>query len=96
MGLSMGLMPIYRRPNTSRPANGRRPFPYLLRGQPIETPDRVWCTDITYLPMRRGVLYLMAIMDWHSRRELSWRLPHTLDTEFCFEALDKPSPASAR
>lgn len=67
----MGLMPIYRRPNTSRPAKGRRPYPYLLRGLTIDRPNQVWCADITYLPMRRGLLYLVAIMDWRSRRILS-------------------------
>ncbi|KAA9008789.1 DDE-type integrase/transposase/recombinase [Histidinibacterium aquaticum] len=84
-----GLMPIYRKPNTSRPAKGRRPFPYLLRGLTIDRPNQVWCADITYLPMRRGFLYLVAIMDWHSRRALSWRLSNTLGAEFCAEALDE-------
>ena len=85
----MGLMPIYRRPNTSKPAKGHRPFPYLLRGLTIDCPNQVWCTDITYIPMRRGFLYLIAIMDWHSRRVLSWRLSNTLEAEFCAEALDE-------
>src|SRR6056297_4142643 len=82
-------MPIYRRPNTSRPARGRQPYPYLLRGLTIDRPNRVWCADITYLPMRRGFLYLAAIMDWHSRRVLSWRLSNTLEAEFCADALDE-------
>jgi len=82
-------MPIYRRPNTSRPAKGRQPYPYLLRGLTIDRPNRVWCADITYLPMRRGFLYLAAIMDWHSRRVLSWRLSNTLEAEFCADALDE-------
>ena len=85
----MSLMPICRKPNTSRPANGSRPFPYLLRGLTIDRPNQVWCADITYLPMRRGFLYLVAIMDWHSRRVLSWRLSNTLEAEFCAEALDE-------
>ncbi|MFN2149189.1 MAG: IS3 family transposase [Anaerolineales bacterium] len=85
----MGLMPIYRKPNTSRPTKGRRPFPYLLRGLTIDRPNQVWCADITYLPMRRGFLYLVAIMDWHSRRVLAWRLSNTLEAEFCAEALDE-------
>jgi len=85
----MSLMPIYRRPNTSRPAKGRQPYPYLLRGLTIDRPNRVWCADITYLPMRRGFLYLAAIMDWHSRRVLSWRLSNTLEAEFCADALDE-------
>ena len=84
----MGLMPIYRKPNTSRPAKGHQPFPYLLRGLAIDRPGQVWCADITYLPMRRGFLYLVAIMDWHSRRVLAWRLSNTLEAEFCVEALD--------
>ena len=85
----MGLMPIYRRPNTSRPAKGRQPFPYLLRGLDIDRPDQVWCADITYLPMRRGFLYLVAIMDWHSRRVMTWRLSNTLEAGFCVDALDE-------
>jgi putative transposase len=85
----MGLMPIYRKPNTSRPAKGRRPYPYLLRGLTIDRPNQVWCADITYLPMRRGFLYLVAIMDWRSRRVLSWRLSNTLEAEFCADALDE-------
>ena len=85
----MGLMPIYRRPNTSKPAKGRQPYPYLLQGLTIDRPGQVWCSDITYLPMRRGFLYLVAIMDWHSRRVLSWRLSNTLEAEFCVEALNE-------
>ena len=83
----MGLMPIYQRPNTSNPAKGSRPFPYLLRGLTIERSNYVRCADITNLPIRRGFLYLVAIMDWHSRRVLSWRLPFTLKAEFCADAL---------
>ncbi len=85
----MGLMPIYRRPNTSKPAKGRQPYPYLLRGLTIDRPNQVWCADITYIPMRRGFLYLVVIMDWHSRRVLSWRLSNTLEAEFCVEALNE-------
>ena len=85
----MGVMPIYRRPNTSRPAKGRQPFPYLLRWLAIDRPNQVWCADITYLPMRRGFLYLVAIMDWHSRRVLAWRLSNTLEAEFCADALEE-------
>ena len=85
----VGLMPIYRRPNTSRPAKGRQPFPYLLQGPTIDRPNQVWCADIAYLPMRRGFLHLVAIMDWHSRRVLSWRLSNTLEAEFRVEALDE-------
>ena len=85
----MGLMPICRKPNTSKPAKGRQPYPYLLRGLTIDRPNQVWCADITYLPMRRGFLYLAAIMDWHSRRVLSWRLSNTLEAEFCADARDE-------
>lgn len=63
----MGLMPIYQKPNTSKAAKGHRTYPYLLRGLRVERPNQVWCADITYLPMRRGFLYLVAIMDWHTR-----------------------------
>ena len=69
----MGLMPIYQKPNTSRPAKGHKIYPYLLRGLRVERPNQVWCVDITYLPMRRGFLYLVAIMDWHTRMVLAWR-----------------------
>lgn len=84
----MGLMPIYRNPNTSRPAKGRQPCPYLLQGLTIDRANLVWCADITYLPKRRGFLYLVALMDWHSRRVMSWRLPNMLEAEFCDAALE--------
>ncbi|QFT63077.1 Integrase core domain protein [Roseivivax sp. THAF30] len=83
----MGLMPIYQKPNTSRPAKGHKTYPYLLRGLRVERPNQVWCSDITYLPMRRGFLYLVAIMDWHTRKVLSWRISNTLEADFCVEAL---------
>ncbi|MDI9849561.1 IS3 family transposase [Rhodoblastus sp. 17X3] len=70
----MGLMPIYQKPNTSKPAKGHKTYPYLLRGLRIERPNQVWCADITYLPMKRGFLYLIAIMDWHTRKVLTWRI----------------------
>ena len=89
----MGLMPIYRKPNTSCPAKGRRPFPCLLRGLTIDHPNQVWCADFTYIPMRRGFLCLVAIMDWHSRRLLSWRLSNTLEAEFCADPQTRPSRA---
>ena len=85
----MGLMPIYQKPNTSRPAKGHKAYPYLLRGLQVKRPNQVWCVDITYLPMRRGFLYLVAIMDWHTRRVLSWRISNTLDADFCVEALNE-------
>jgi putative transposase len=84
----MGLMPIYRRPRTSRPAPGHKTYPYLLRGLTVERPNQVWCADITYIPLARGFLYLIAIMDWWSRKVLAWRLSNTMDVPFCTEALD--------
>jgi putative transposase len=85
----MGLEAIYRRPNTSKPAPGHKVYPYLLRGLEINRVNQVWATDITYIPMARGFLYLVAIMDWHSRYVLAWRLSNTLDVDFCLEALEE-------
>ena len=85
----MGLMPIYQKPNTSRPAKGHKTYPYLLRGLRVVRPNQVWCSDITYLPMRRGFLYLVAIMDWHTRKVLAWRISNTLEADFCVEALNE-------
>ena len=79
----MGLMPIYRKPRTSVPAPGHRLYPYLLRGLRITRPDQVWCADITYIPLAKGFLYLVAIMDWSSRTVLAWRLSNTMDVSFC-------------
>lgn len=84
----MGLMAIYQKPNTSRPHPEHRTYPYLLRGLDIQEPNHVWCADVCYIPMRRGFLYLVAVMDWASRKVLSWRLSNTLDTEFCVAALE--------
>ena len=84
----MGLMPIYQKPRTSAPHPGHRIYPYLLRDVPIDRPDHVWCADVTYIPMRRGFLYLVAIMDWASRRVLAWRLSNSLDPSFCVAALE--------
>jgi putative transposase len=83
----MGLSAIYRRPRTSKPAAGHRVHPYLLRSLEITRPNHVWAADITYIPMARGFLYLVVIMDWYSRYVLSWRLSNTLDADFCLEAL---------
>ncbi len=83
----MGLEAIYRKPNTSRPAPGHRIYPYLLKGVEINRVNQVWSADITYLPMAKGFLYLVAIMDWHSRYVLAWRLSNTLEVDFCLEAL---------
>jgi putative transposase len=85
----MGIEAIYPKPNSSR-RNPRHPvYPYLLRNLSITRPNQVWATDITYIPMERGFVYLVAIMDWHSRYVLSWRVSNTLDTDFCLEALEE-------
>jgi putative transposase len=85
----MGLKAIYRRPRTSMPAPGHKIYPYLLSGIKITRPNQVWAADITYIPMARGFLYLVAIIDWYSRYVLSWRLSNTLDAGFCVEALEE-------
>ena len=84
----MGIEAVYRRPNTSKPASGHKLYPYLLRGLTIDRPNQVWATDITYIPMARGFVYLCAIMDWSSRRILSWRLSNTMEAQFCVETLE--------
>ena len=83
----LGLEAIYRKPRTTVANPEHRVYPYLLRGLTIERPNHVWCSDITYIPVQDGFLYLVAIMDWASRRVLAWRLSNTMDTEFCLEAL---------
>ena len=85
----IGLMPIYRQPRTSIPAKGHKLYPYLLRGVRIDRPNQVWCADITYIPLAKGFLYLVAIMDWWSRKVLAWRLSNTMDVQFCVDALDE-------
>ena len=85
----MGLMPIYQQPRTSIPAKGDKTYPYLLKGMRIDRPNQVWCADITYIPLAKGFLYLVAIMDWHSRKVLSWRLSNTMDVQFCVDALEE-------
>ena len=82
-------MPIYQKPNTSRPTKCHKTHPYLLGGLRIERPNQVWCADFTYLPMRRGFLYLVAIMDWFTRKVLAWRISNTLEADFCVEALNE-------
>jgi putative transposase len=84
----MGIEAVYRKPNTSKPAPGHKIFPYLLRGLTIDRPNQVWATDITYIPMARGFVYLCAIMDWFARRILAWRLSNTMEAEFCVEVLE--------
>ena len=83
----MRLVPIYQEPKTSKKHPEHKIYPYLLKGLAITRPNQVWCTDISYIPMRRGFLYLVAIMDWHSRKVLSWRLSNSMDVGFCVEAL---------
>jgi putative transposase len=85
----MGLVAVYQRPNTSKPAAAHKIYPYLLGGISIERGNQVWCSDITYIPMAKGFLYLVAIMDWHSRAVLAWRLSNTLGADFCVEALEE-------
>ena len=85
----MGLEAIYKRPRTSQPHPQHPIFPYLLRGAKIDRPNQVWCADITFVPVRKGFLYLVAIMDWASRKVLSWRLSNTMHTDFCVEALNE-------
>jgi len=85
----MELKAIYRHPRTSAPAPGHKVYPYLLSGMEVTRPNQVWAADITYIPMTRGFLYLVAIMDWYSRYVLSWRLSNTLDADFCVDALEE-------
>ena len=86
----MDLRALYPRQRTSQPSKGHKIYPYLLRDLPIEHANHVWATDICYIPMAKGFMYLVAIMDWYSRRVLSWRVSNTLDTDFCIEALEAP------
>jgi len=82
----MGIHALYRKPHTSKRHPAHPVYPYLLKGLKIERPNQVWAADITYIPMRRGFVYLVVIMDWATRRVLSWRLSNTLSTDFCIEA----------
>lgn len=83
----MGIEAIYPKPRTSIPHPGHKIYPYLLRGMVIDSPNKVWASDITYVPMKHGFMYLAVIMDWHSRKVLSWRISNTLDSDFCVNAL---------
>jgi putative transposase len=85
----MGIEAIYRRPNTSKAAAGHKIYPYLLRGVTVERPNQAWAMDITYIPMARGFVYLAAVVDWFSRRVLSWRLSITMEVDFCLEAVEE-------
>ncbi len=85
----MGLEAIYQKPTTSQGHPDHKGYPYLLRGLIIDRPSQVWCADITYIPMARGFVYLVAVMDWFSRRVLSWRLSLTMEADFCVEAVQE-------
>ena len=85
----MGIEAIYRRPNTSKPAPGHKIYPYLLRSVAVERPNQAWAMDITYIPMARGFVYLAAVVDWFSRRVMSWRVSITMEVEFCLEAVEE-------
>lgn len=85
----MGIEAIYRKPNTSKPAVGHKIYPYLLRKLKVERPNQVWAADITYIPMAKGFVYLTAVVDWFTRRVLTWRLSITMEAEFCVEALQE-------
>ena len=85
----MGLVAIYQRPNTSKAAAAHKIYPYLLGGIAIERVNQVWCSDVTYIPMAKGFLYLVVVMDWVSRAVLAWRLSNTLGADFCVEALEE-------
>jgi putative transposase len=85
----MGIVAIYRRPNTSKPCPGHKIYPYLLRGLVVDRPNQVWAMDITYIPMARGFVYLAAVVDWFSRRVLSWRVSIDMEAGFCLEAVEE-------
>jgi putative transposase len=85
----MGIHAIYRKPRTTIPEQGHKVYPYLLTKLVIERPNQVWAADVTYIPMARGFLYLVAVMDWYSRKVLAWRLSNTMTADFCVEALEE-------
>jgi putative transposase len=91
----VGIEALYPKPNLSRPVVGHEIYPYLLRGVSIERPNQVWSTDITYIPLRGGFLYLVAVMDWFSRFVLSWELSNTMEIGFCVAALDARSASAS-
>jgi len=92
----MGIEAICRRPNTSKPAPGHWIYPYLLRNLKIDRPNQVWAMDITYIPMARGLVYLCAVVDWFSRKILSWRLSITMDSSCCVDAVEEALAAHGR
>ena len=85
----MRIEAIYRRPNTSKPASGHKIHPYLLRGLTVDRPDQAWAMDISYIPMKRGFVYLAAVIDWHTRRVLAWRVSITMAVDFCLEVVEE-------
>jgi putative transposase len=85
----MAIEAVYRRPHTSKPADGHKVFPYLLRGMAIERPNQAWAMDITYIPMAHGFVYLAAVLDWFSRRVLAWRVSISMEVDFCLDAVDE-------
>jgi putative transposase len=85
----MGITALYPKANTSRPGKGHKIYPYLLKGLDIDRPNQVWAADICYVPMARGFVYVVTIMDWHSRKVLAWRVANTMDADFCVEALEE-------
>jgi len=88
----MGLQAVYKGPNTSKKHPQHRTYPTLLRKLAITRPNQVWCSDTTYIPVKRGFVYLVAIIEWVTRKVLSWRLSNTLDASFCVEALQEQTP----
>jgi putative transposase len=92
----MGIEAIYRRPNTSKPASGHTIYPYLLRNLTVTRPNQVWAMDISYIPMARGFVYLAAVVDWFSRKILSWKLSITMDVSFCLEAVEEALSSNER
>ena len=85
----MGIEALYRKPRTSTPGKGHTIYPYLLRDLVINRPNQVWCADITYIPLAKGFAYLVAVMDWYSRKVLAWRLSNSMEADFCVEALEQ-------
>lgn len=85
----MGISALYRKPNTSKPEPGHKVYPYLLRSLKVERANQAWAMDITYIPMAKGFVYLACVLDWHTRRVLSWRLSITMETSFCVEAVQE-------
>ena len=92
----MGIEALYRRPRTTKPEPGHKVYPYLLRGMEVTRPNQVWAMDITYIPMARGIIYLAVVLDWFSRRVLSWRLSITMEAAFCVETLEEALASHGR